>query len=687
MQYPLLSEYRESILNAEDNFDKLSYLRPVLDANGEPVMSSGNFAVVFKMTDGKKDYAVKCFTKEQEGRADAYQLIAEELESVNSLYITSIKYLEKELFVDCSCADNEFPVLLMDWIAGESMERYIADNYQDSYAMSMLCYRFCKMAAWLRSQQFAHGDLKPDNIIIRPNGELTLVDYDGMFVPAMKGQKSPTVGTKNFSHPLRTVDDFDETIDDLALASIALALKAISLKPSLYSEYCVADRLLFSSEDYLDMGKSKVLTELQSLLTDNEVAKLLSLFLLAISSKDLSKSSFRLFNVAKPKEVLVISTKVTKEELDNAIVDEYGVKYSKDGKKLLKAPYLKGAYIIEKGTQVVSDEAFSYLGSLTSIEIPDSVIKIGDSAFSECSSLTSIEIPNGVTRIGRGSFMDCSSLNSIKIPDSVISIGNLAFSWCKSLFSIEIPDSVISIGNGAFANCSSLKSIDIPDSVISIGYGAFVNCSSLKSIDIPDSVTTMEGNPFACWQGSLKIHSPNFCFENDLLIDKKCNVLIACHSNSAVCSIPDGVVCIGRGAFGCCSSLRSIDIPDSVTSIENEAFCICSSLETIEIPNSVTKIGNSAFSRCSSLKSIKIPDSVISIGDNVFSECQSLKSIEIPNSITSIGERAFIFCKSLKSIEIPDSVTSIGDYAFRGCDSISSEKKKEILERFGNNVF
>ena len=64
---------------------------------------------------------------------------------------------------------------------------------------AMLCYRFCKMATWLRSQPFAHGDIKPDNIMVRPDGNLTLVDYDGMFVPAMKGQKSPTIGTKDFS--------------------------------------------------------------------------------------------------------------------------------------------------------------------------------------------------------------------------------------------------------------------------------------------------------------------------------------------------------------------------------------------------------------------------------------------------------------------------------------------------------
>lgn len=93
----------------------------------------------------------------------------------------------------------------MDWIDGETMDHYIAENLYDNYAMSMLCYRFCKMAAWLRSQPFAHGDIKPDNIMVRPDGTLTLIDYDGMFVPSMKGQTSPTIGTKDFSHPLRTV--------------------------------------------------------------------------------------------------------------------------------------------------------------------------------------------------------------------------------------------------------------------------------------------------------------------------------------------------------------------------------------------------------------------------------------------------------------------------------------------------
>ena len=275
MQYPLISEYVRAIQDASNNLDQLAHLVPVLDDHGEPYRSSGAFAVVFKMKDEQtgKCYALKCFTEEQEGRAEAYRQIADELEFVDSSYITSVKYLDKEIFVDSSCEEDEFPVLLMDWIDGETMENYIAENYQDNYAMAMLCYRFCKMAAWLRFQPFAHGDIKPDNIMVRPDGNLTLVDYDGMFVPAMKGQKSPTIGTKDFSHPLRTVDDFDETIDDFALASIALSLKAISLKPSLLDEYGAADRLLFSVNDYNKLCKINLWKKL-SKIKNMEIKKL-----------------------------------------------------------------------------------------------------------------------------------------------------------------------------------------------------------------------------------------------------------------------------------------------------------------------------------------------------------------------------------------------------------------------------
>ncbi len=90
MNYPSIKEYREAILFAEENFEQLKDLRPVKDGDGNPVMSSGNFAVVFKMRDVQTGrlYAVKCFIKEQEGRAEAYRLIADELECVSSSYLS-----------------------------------------------------------------------------------------------------------------------------------------------------------------------------------------------------------------------------------------------------------------------------------------------------------------------------------------------------------------------------------------------------------------------------------------------------------------------------------------------------------------------------------------------------------------------------------------------------------------------
>jgi serine/threonine protein kinase len=502
MQYPLISEYVRAIQDASSNLDKLAHLVPVLDDHGEPYRSSGAFAVVFKMKDEQagKCYALKCFTEEQEGRAEAYRQIADELEFVDSSYITSVKYLDKEIFVDSSCEEDEFPVLLMDWIDGETMENYIAENYQDNYAMAMLCYRFGKMAAWLRSQPFAHGDIKPDNIMVRPDGSLTLIDYDGMFVPAMKGQKSPTIGTKDFSHPLRSVDDFDETIDDFALASIALSLKAISMNSTLLDTYGASDRLLFSESDYRTPSSSKAISALQDLMCDKDFCTLYSLFMLALARKDLSACSCRLFIGEKPILPQIIedlSTEITEEELKEAFVDEWGVKYSKDGRKLLKAPgELSGAYSVKEGTRIICDLAFWGCRSLSEIVIPSSVTSIGDKAFSCCRSLSEIVIPSSVTSIGDYAFSYCHSLSEIVIPSSVTSIGDHAFFDCCSLSEIVIPSSVTSIGKGAFYCCESLSEIVIPSSVTSIGDRAFYGCRSLSEIVIPSSVTSIGDRAF-----------------------------------------------------------------------------------------------------------------------------------------------------------------------------------------------
>lgn len=302
MNYPLISEYIEAIKSAEDNFEELSHLRPVLDNDGMPVMTNGNFAVVFKMKDERtgKLYAVKCFTKDQEGRSESYQLIADELEYVSSNYLTPIKYFEKELYIDTRNSDEkEFPVLLMDWIEGKTLDVYIKENINNLYALEMLAYQFVKMAAWLLTQPFAHGDLKPDNIIMKDDGQLVLIDYDGMYVPAMKGKKAREVGSPGYRHPSRTEEMFDEHIDDFSIASIALSLKAISLKPVLWHEFGGHDRILFKEDDFRDLTKSKCIAALQDLMSDSEFCTLYGIFMIAWARNDLSLISYRLLNIEK----------------------------------------------------------------------------------------------------------------------------------------------------------------------------------------------------------------------------------------------------------------------------------------------------------------------------------------------------------------------------------------------------
>ena len=452
MNYPLISEYIEAIRTAEDNMATLNNLRPVLDDKGRPVMSLGNFAVVFKMKsiDTGRCYAIKCFIKDQEGRAEAYQRISEELEFVSSPYLLHVQYLENELFVDTTQTDQEeFPVLKMEWMEGKPLDAYLRENIHDSYALEMLTYRFCRMGAFLLSQPFAHGDLKPDNILVRENGELALVDYDGMFVPSMEGQKARELGSPDFRHPLRDENQFDSHIDDFAIASIALSLKAITLDPSLLEKYGAADRLLFSAEDYRNLGESNVLKALVSLSSDTTLASLLSALRLASAKNDLSMLSFRLFSIAKPeKKQIELSTKVTEEDLANAVEDEFGVEYSRDGLRLLKSYKYIRNYVVKAGTRVICDKAFANCSGLTSVTIPNSVTSIGDGAFSNCSGIRHLiivndmfvflpkgyeghySIPENISKIIGGAFNECSGLTSVTIPNSVTSIGDSAFEGC-----------------------------------------------------------------------------------------------------------------------------------------------------------------------------------------------------------------------------------------------------------------
>ena len=592
-----------------------------------------------------KDVAVKCFLKEQEGRAESYQLIAQELAYTSSSFLTPFRYLDKELFVESqSTNDEEFPVLLMDWVEGETLDRYIQSHLADPNALRLLAFQFSRLASWLLSQPFAHGDLKPDNILVRSDGTLTLVDYDGMFVPAMEGTAARELGSPDFRHPLRTAERFNEHIDDFPLAVILLSLKALSLSPSLWNTYGASDRLLFSATDYRDLSSCALLQAFPPLLTDSELTRLYALFLLAHSEEGLSNVSFRLLNLKYPElvEEEVLSTKVTDEDRAEGVKDEFGVIYSKDGKRLLKGNVELKEYTVRKGTRVICDSAFEYCKSLSSLTLPSSLQSIGDRAFYGCSSLTSLTLPSSLQSIGDRAFYGCSSLTSLTLPSSLQSIGDRAFLGCTSLSSLTLPSSLQSIGDRVFYGCSSLTSLTLPSSLQSIGDRVFYGCSSLTSLTLPYSLQSIGDRAFC-----------------------------GCKSLSSL-TLPSSLQSIGDRAFWGCTSLSSLTLPSSLQSIGNSAFFCCKSLSSLIFSSSLQSIGEKAFCGCKSLSSLTLPSSLQSIGDSAFSGCKSLEDITLPKGLQYIGFAAFALCPSLKKIILPEELQTIRGGAFSACSSLTS---------------
>ena len=257
---------------------------------------------------------------------------------VSSPYLSPIKYYEKELFIDT----DEYPVLLMDWVDGTTLDKYIRKVLDDKKALRQLTDNFRKLSIWLLSQPFAHGDLKPDNILVKKDGSLVLVDYDGMYVPAMQGQRAREIGSPDFRSPLRTEMDFDKNIDNFPIVSILLSLELQLESKDYLSDYGAEDRLLFSKADYdclenSEMYKiayssynddiSELALELKSIINNNEEAARLITLLKRKETRKIEKSGnekiekiieiiILLYNLAIPIIAYICSRVIRPRELD-----------------------------------------------------------------------------------------------------------------------------------------------------------------------------------------------------------------------------------------------------------------------------------------------------------------------------------------------------------------------------------
>ena len=707
MMYPLLSEYIEAILTPEDSLDNLKGLHPVLDDSGRPVMSSGNFAVVFKMED--KDghfYALKCFLREQEERGNRYNCITERLSEVYSPYFVKVNYYEHELFVDSANSEcNEFPVLVMDWVEGLTLNEYIRQNLDSEVKLKHLAYSFGEMASWLLKQDFAHGDIKPDNIIVQKDGSIILVDYDGMFVPELKYKKATELGSPNYRHPSRKDSDFDSSIDDFSLIVILLSLRIIAISPVLWNSTTNSDGLLFCENDFRNIFGSDVV-KFSNILEDEEVNRLLGLMMVALSNKTLKGIDGKLLEL-KNRTLGKIYLDYSQNAWRNEIRSKEGNKliYSKDKKCLLSGQGVtQPSVVVLPGTEYIADNAFKDNKSIKRIVLPDGLLGIGREVFYGCTALEEIYIPDTLLYPGGDwIFGGCDSLkvvhsnyynpdnhcliihgnlvrvlsdqplNEFRLPHTVLSIYPEAFASCKGINELYYPDS-FEVSQSCLGNASIKKIIHknssddkhcvvedhelkafvadepidyrIPSTVERIGFEAFSKSKNLMTVFIPASIKHLGPQCFYNCVNLIEVFFENTSMTSSILC------FMGCVSLTTV-SLPKSLKRISAGFFWGCSSLKEIALPDSLEIIDNNAFIHCSSLKKIVIPDSVTNINEKAFAYCKSLSAIEIGKGISMIQFLAFLECTELKSIKFSSSAITISSTAFMGCSALHRILIP----------------------------------
>lgn len=255
MTFPIINDYRNAMQNAAKRFSSLQ-VKPVLDAKGEPIFMAGNFAAVFKATvaPGDQMVAIKLFTRDLPQLEQRQRAVAQTVERLGARYLIDIGYMADEIFVHSKIAgDGEFPLVVMPWTEGQTLGSVVEKlcNKQHTRGLAALTKAWANLCLGMLSNGIAHGDLKHDNVLVTPEGQLRLIDYDSMYVPQLRGLKSVLLGGASYQHPGRNTSHFNASQDEFSILVIALSLRALTIDPTLYEPFNTGENLILIHDDFV----------------------------------------------------------------------------------------------------------------------------------------------------------------------------------------------------------------------------------------------------------------------------------------------------------------------------------------------------------------------------------------------------------------------------------------------------
>ena len=403
-----------------------------------------------------------------------------------------------------------------------------------------------------------------------------------------------------------------------------------------------------------------------------------------------------------------------------------GVLFNYDQTKLLYYPRrYTGAYHVPDGVEVIGASAFKR-GRLTTVVLPESLIRIEDYAFAYSSKMKSITIPQNVISIGNYAFepyiySSYSGISEVYFEGAAPVLGEYAFGiskgeqklatlyyrdWMQGWnalsyegYPTQVYESRYAVGDGYLYYspiCGQIVGCDenltkgtIPArigevEIVSISETAFQNHAKLEQLTIPVTVTAIPDEAFAgsalqkiVYEGtmqewlSINESSGFHCAEK---------ILIQCADGT----IPSDAVYAGTcgddlwwfySEDGTLHIEGSGAMQDYATSSDSSAEYppwefLYSEITAVVFPGNITYIGQAAFQWNRRITSVSLPDSCVEIGRSAFEGCVNLASIRFLDSVEIIGYRSFAGCRALTSLEIPKTAKEIRVGAFEGCSNL-----------------
>ena len=276
MAWPGVAEFSKAIQNPGLCFEDWELTQgnvatyPRGGRAGMPIVSSGNFASVYRVSCNGGDYAVRCFTRTVRDQRNRYMQLDNFLRTRIPQSFVVFQFLEKGILVE----GNWYPLVKMEFVDGRPLDKFVEDNLNAPDNLQRIAARWRGAVSEIGGLGIAHNDLQHGNVMVESDRTIRLVDYDAMYLPQYQGQTSPEDGHQNFQHPLKTIKNYSVDVDNFPALVIYVSLLAIAADPGLFQRFHNDDNLIFTKKDYQDPANSECFRILKNQNPDDAVRHL-----------------------------------------------------------------------------------------------------------------------------------------------------------------------------------------------------------------------------------------------------------------------------------------------------------------------------------------------------------------------------------------------------------------------------